>query len=139
VLVATILCAGPCAAAAAQLGLPHEARVPMIDVLKKGGHRTYKVRLVRVIEREPRRLIMRREKAGYAALELKSLAGTTFVGADFAATDLSGLDFSGSRFIGCDFSRAKVVGARWKGATYTQTTRWPVRFDPAAQGARLDE
>lgn len=136
-LLTTVLYAGP-RAAAAQLGLPHAARIPIIDVMKKDGQRAYKVRLVRVTEREPGRLIMQRDRVGWGVLELKALAGATFVGVDFAAIDLSGLDFSGSRFISCDLSHAKVGGATLKGATYSRTTTWPTGFDPRAHGARPD-
>ena len=83
-------------------------------------------------------------------LQGSDLRGASFVDAEitgmsFFDADLRGADFRGARVSDSHFRRAHLEGADLSGAifgngvaiqaTYDETTKWPVDFDPVAHGA----
>ena len=72
------------------------------------------------------------------------VSGAVLVGANFYYGDLTGANFSsanlsGANLEGTDLTEAILFRTIFTGATYNRFTRWPLGFDPVANGAiRVD-
>ncbi len=68
-----------------------------------------------------------------------NFTGANLFGANLGRTRLVLTDFTGANLEGADLTGAILLRTIFTGATYNRATRWPVGFDPVANGAiRVD-